>query len=179
MLHNVANRELLLMRSLYRTAAEMDPEGAVHLIGLADCECFLQGRHPALVFELMKCDCRQALRKYIQGHGLPLLLVCNLGRNIFSGLRALSRIGVIHCDVKPDNLLLSLDKACDSGIATDVHDQSVHTTCSQDATGPQKSSWANITARRSTSGVLVAHFSSWQQASYFLMELPTMRCSSR
>jgi len=127
-LQKVAERELALTRRLHRLTAEKDPEGSSHLIGLVDCGSFVQGRHLALVFELMKCDCRQALRKYGQGHGLPLLsTVRNFGRNIFSGLRALRRIGVIHCDVKPDNLLMSLDKAtvklCDFGSATDVEDQ--------------------------------------------------------
>jgi len=128
MLHKVAERELALMRRLHRHAAEKDPEGAVHLIGLADTGSFVQGRHLALVFELMKCDCRHALRKCGQGHGLPLLsTVRNFGRNLFSGLRTLRRIGVIHCDVKPDNLLMSLDKVsvklCDFGSASEVEDQ--------------------------------------------------------
>ena len=40
-----------------------------------------------------------------QGKGLPLLpTVRDFGRQLFLALRVLRRAGLIHCDVKPENL---------------------------------------------------------------------------
>ena len=40
------------------------------------------------------------------GKGLPLLpTVRDFGRQLFLALRVLRRAGLIHCDVKPENLL--------------------------------------------------------------------------
>lgn len=111
MFRKVTERELKLMGRLCQEAAATDPEGARCLLTLAFFESFEHNGHLAMVFELMRCDLRVGLEKYGQGRGLPLLPeVRNFGRNLFSALRVLHRLGVIHCDVKPENLLLSLDK---------------------------------------------------------------------
>jgi len=104
-------REVRLMGQLITHAGEADPEGSRCLLGLVFFEGFEHEGHLAVVFELMKCDLRTALKKYGNGQGLPLLpQVRNIGKQTFLALRALRAVGVIHCDVKPDNLLLSLDR---------------------------------------------------------------------
>jgi len=103
-------REIILLQWLTKTANEVDPEGARYLLGLVFLEGMEHQGHLAVVLELMKCDLRTALKKYGNGRGLPLLpTVRNFGKQLFLALRSLARSGVIHCDVKPENLLLSKD----------------------------------------------------------------------
>ncbi|CAK0865227.1 unnamed protein product, partial [Prorocentrum cordatum] len=62
-----------------------------------------------------------------QGRGLPLQTVVQYSRQLFSVLRVLRQWGVIHGDLKPDNVLLSMSKmeikVCDFGSAFEVADQ--------------------------------------------------------
>jgi len=88
-------------------------------------EQFEHEGHLAVVLQLMKCDLRMGLRKYGQGNGLPLPFVLTFARDIFLALRALRSIKVVHTDLKPDNLLISLDRTCvklsDFGSAMDTN----------------------------------------------------------
>jgi len=67
---------------------------------------------------------RFAIQKYGQGAGLPLPTLHQYVRQLFLGLRALRRLRVVHADLKPDNILMTLSKAeiqiCDFGSAMDV-----------------------------------------------------------
>lgn len=115
-------REIRIMGFLSKSAAELDPEGLRCIIGLAFFEGFEYRGRLAVAFELMKCNVREALSKYGAGKGLPLLPTArNFGRSVFLALRALRRAGILHTDVKPENLLLSRDnesvKLCDFGTA--------------------------------------------------------------
>lgn len=124
MCRRATEKEIKLMRRLRNQASVSDPEGAKRLLALAGVEMFEQEGHLAVVLPLMKCDLRAALRKYGEGHGLPLSFVQLFAKDIFLALRALRSIKVIHSDVKPDNLLLSLDRTSvrisDFGSALDV-----------------------------------------------------------
>lgn len=111
MLRKASEKEVRLMRKLRSLGSEKDPEGARYLLGLIGPEVFEHQGHLAMVFQLQKCSARAGLARYGQGHGLPLPLVRTYARNIFLALRALCKINVIHGDLKPDNLLISLDKA--------------------------------------------------------------------
>lgn len=99
------------MRRLRNEASVQDPEGASRFLGLAGPETFEHNGHLALVFHLQRCDLRTGLQKYGQGRGLPLALVRNYARDVLLALRALRKVNVIHSDLKPDNLLMTLDKA--------------------------------------------------------------------
>merc|ERR1719421_1860721 len=123
-MRKVTEKEVKLMRRLRSQASEKDPDGAACFLGLAGPETFEHCGHLALVFQLQKCDLRSGLHRYGQGKGLPLAFVRNYAVHIFKALRALRSISVIHSDLKPDNLLISLDKASvklsDFGSAMDV-----------------------------------------------------------
>lgn len=111
MLRKATEKEVKLMRRLRTLASEQDPEGARHFLGLAGPEVFEHEGHLAVVFQLQRCDLRSGLAKYGLGKGLPLPTVQCYASNIFLALRALKKVNIIHSDVKPDNLLITLDKA--------------------------------------------------------------------
>mmetsp|Transcript_58569 Transcript_58569/g.188232 ORF Transcript_58569/g.188232 Transcript_58569/m.188232 type:complete len:538 (-) Transcript_58569:129-1742(-) len=110
MLRKATEKEVRLMRRLRSRASEEDPDGARFFLGLAGPETFEHRGHLAVVFQLQKCDLRSGLQKYGQGRGLPLPTVQCYAGNIFLALRALRKVNVIHSDIKPDNLLITLDK---------------------------------------------------------------------
>jgi len=123
----VTEREIKLMRRLRSQVSEKDPEGASCLLALAGPETFEHNGHAALVFHLQRCDTKTYMQRYQQGRGFLLQDVQRYARNIFLALRALRSARVIHFDLKPANLLLSLDKSsvklCDFGCAVELAEQ--------------------------------------------------------
>jgi len=120
--------EVKLMRRIRTRAVEKDSEGATFLLGLANLETFLHNGHLALVFHLQRYDMRSALKRQVQeqNSGFPLKDVQRYTGNVLLALRALWSIRIIHTDIKPDNLLLSLDKESvklsDFGCAIDTQE---------------------------------------------------------
>eukprot|EP00928_Gymnodinium_smaydae_P039078 TRINITY_DN26782_c0_g2_i1.p1 TRINITY_DN26782_c0_g2~~TRINITY_DN26782_c0_g2_i1.p1 ORF type:complete len:580 (-),score=124.13 TRINITY_DN26782_c0_g2_i1:75-1730(-) len=106
-MRSALEREIELMGYLCSAEGTQDPEGVARLVRLAFYEGFEHEGHLAVAFELMRYNLSDALAKYGRNRGLPLLpTVRNFGRDIFLALRALRQAGLIHCDVKPENLLL-------------------------------------------------------------------------
>ncbi|CAE7191739.1 prp4, partial [Symbiodinium pilosum] len=120
--------EVKLMRRIRTKAVEKDSEGAGFLLGLANLETFLHNGHLALVFHLQRYDMRTALKRQVQEKNSGFLLkdLQRYAGNILLALRALRAIRIIHTDIKPDNLLLSLDKQSvklsDFGCAIDTEE---------------------------------------------------------
>lgn len=67
---------------------------------------FLYHDHLCLVFELLGLNLYEVLKQR-QFRGLPLQIVRTLVRQALGGLKDLSQKNIVHCDVKPENILLS------------------------------------------------------------------------
>jgi len=124
MMRRAAEKEVETYRRLAKEVPKQDPEAAAYIMLLAGSETFQHMGHLCMVFELQRCDLRSALQKYGQGRGLPLQTVAQYSKQIFFALRALRKLSLIHGDLKPDNLLMSMAKTevklCDFGSAMDV-----------------------------------------------------------
>ena len=69
---------------------------------------FIFRSHACITFELMGLNLYQVLAK----HGFRAMkpsLVKNYARQIFSGLKDIAKLGIIHADLKPENVCLSLE----------------------------------------------------------------------
>jgi len=109
-----ANKEVLVMQRCAELT-ENDPEGSAQIGQMRDHFVHRVGEveHLCMAFEKLEANLRQAGKQ-------PLNKVLKFGKQILSGLRYLHDIvGLVHCDVKPDNLLLRWDglsvKLCDFG----------------------------------------------------------------
>mmetsp|Transcript_45134 Transcript_45134/g.82628 ORF Transcript_45134/g.82628 Transcript_45134/m.82628 type:complete len:1002 (-) Transcript_45134:97-3102(-) len=127
MFRKAAEKEVEMYRRLKKEAPRQDHEASQYMMFLVACETFVHQGHLAMVFELEKCDLRTALSKYGQGRGLPAQTVAQYTRQIFLALRVLRALKVIHGDLKPDNILMSLSKTevrvCDFGSAMEVAEE--------------------------------------------------------
>lgn len=103
---------------------DADPQDKRHIIRLLGS--FDHKGHLCIVFEHMSKNLRDLLKEDTSGNGLSLQAVKTYARQMFSGLKHLQDCQIIHADLKPDNILVSLDKKtiklCDLGTAADKRD---------------------------------------------------------
>lgn len=107
-----------------RKVNDADPQDKRHVIRLLSS--FDHKGHLCAVFEHMSKNLRDLLKENTNGHGLSLQAVRSYSRQMFVGLQHLVSCQVVHCDLKPDNILVSPDmktiKLCDFGTAVDKRD---------------------------------------------------------
>jgi serine/threonine-protein kinase PRP4 len=121
-MRKASQKEMEFLRRLN----EEDPQDKRHIIRLLSS--FDHKGHFCIVFEHMSKNLRDLLKEETSGHGLSLQAVKTYARQMFSGLKHLQDCEIIHADLKPDNILVSLDKKtvklCDLGTAADKRDNS-------------------------------------------------------
>ena len=102
--------------------SEGDPEGKMHCIRLIDH--FDQGDHLCIVFELMHQNLRQALKQHGHRRGVQIGAIRAYSRQLFHALRYMEKLGIVHADLKPDNVVVNAKyntiKICDFGSACNV-----------------------------------------------------------
>ena len=100
--------------------SDSDKFGKKHCVRLL--HHFIHRSHLCLVFEPLAMDLRKLIRKF-GSVGLSLSAVQSYSHQLFIALRHLKRCGILHGDLKPDNLLVNeiphnIVKVCDFGSAT-------------------------------------------------------------
>ncbi|XP_050374413.1 uncharacterized protein LOC126791952 [Argentina anserina] len=77
--------------------------------------------HLCLVFESLHMNLRELLKKFGRNIGLKLTAVRIYAKQLLIALKHLKNCGVLHCDIKPDNMLVNeaknVLKLCDFGNA--------------------------------------------------------------
>jgi serine/threonine-protein kinase PRP4 len=96
-----------------------DPEDKRHCVRFLSS--FKYRNHLCLVFESLHMNLREVLKKFGRNIGLKLTAVRAYAKQLFIALKHLRNCGVLHCDIKPDNMLVNdaknVLKLCDFGNA--------------------------------------------------------------
>jgi serine/threonine-protein kinase PRP4 len=105
--------------TILRELTKDDPKAQAHTIHLY--EDFRLGEHLCLVMEAMHVNLRKLLKTYGANQGLAVKAVLNYTSQLLVGLAFLQQKGIVHADLKPDNLVVnekfSVLKICDFGSA--------------------------------------------------------------
>ncbi|KAM3138802.1 hypothetical protein pb186bvf_009005 [Paramecium bursaria] len=111
-------------RQIIKQLNDSDKNNRRHIIRLI--ESFEFKKHICLVFESMDMNLREAIKVYGQGKGLGLDAIRSYAMQLFLALAKCKELGIIHADLKPDNILISKDtkqlKLCDFGTAFTVEE---------------------------------------------------------
>eukprot|EP00927_Polykrikos_kofoidii_P048926 TRINITY_DN43094_c0_g1_i1.p1 TRINITY_DN43094_c0_g1~~TRINITY_DN43094_c0_g1_i1.p1 ORF type:complete len:645 (-),score=160.80 TRINITY_DN43094_c0_g1_i1:52-1920(-) len=118
MMKKAAEKEIEILRLLNR-ADKGNKKNVIRLL-----KTFPYRGHLCLVFECMWDNLRVALKKYTKDKGMSLRAVRAYTKQLLVALSHIHRCGIIHADIKPDNILISaghnLVKICDLGSAMEL-----------------------------------------------------------
>ncbi len=105
-----------------RAAARLDHPNIVHIYDVGQD----QGDHPYIVMEMVEGEDLKALIR--RDAPLPVTQALALARQICAGVGQAHRGSIVHCDLKPQNILVTENgqvKVADFGIARAVHQDEV------------------------------------------------------
>ncbi|KAK3799321.1 hypothetical protein RRG08_048828 [Elysia crispata] len=120
-----AREELRVLQVLRK----QDPNGFYNVVLIK--EFFMFRNHMVIVFELLGMNLYQVLSKN-GGRGLPMMKVLPIARGILKCLELLFKNRLIHCDLKPENIMLRRNgdlgsiKVGDFGSSCYEHQQVYH-----------------------------------------------------
>uniref|UniRef100_A0A7N0UMZ4 Serine/threonine-protein kinase PRP4 homolog n=1 Tax=Kalanchoe fedtschenkoi TaxID=63787 RepID=A0A7N0UMZ4_KALFE len=107
--------ELIILKKLVGA----DPDDRRHCVRFLSS--FKYRNHLCLVFESLHMNLREVLKKFGRNIGLKLTAVRAYAKQLLIALKHLRNCGVLHCDIKPDNMLVNESKnvlkLCDFGNA--------------------------------------------------------------
>lgn len=109
--------KIIRNKALYRKAGDLENK-ILHELAKADpndVNCIVKKHrsfefrgHLCLVFELLSLNLFQFLQKNnFQGASIPLIR--RIAVQLFMALKTVHSVGIIHCDLKPDNVLLKFE----------------------------------------------------------------------
>ncbi|XP_047965541.1 serine/threonine-protein kinase prp4 [Salvia hispanica] len=114
-MYKAGMEELVILKKLVGA----DPERKRHCVRFLST--FKYRNHLCLVFESLHMNLREVLKKFGRNIGLKLTAVRAYAKQLFIALKHLKNCGVLHCDIKPDNMLVNdaknVLKLCDFGNA--------------------------------------------------------------
>ncbi|GMJ04742.1 PRP4 KINASE A [Hibiscus trionum] len=114
-MHKAGQLEVLILKKLVGA----DPDDKRHCVRFLSN--FKYRNHLCLVFESLHMNLREVLKKFGRNIGLKLTAVRAYAKQLFIALKHLKNCGVLHCDIKPDNMLVNeaknVLKLCDFGNA--------------------------------------------------------------
>ncbi|XP_063933831.1 serine/threonine-protein kinase PRP4 homolog [Zophobas morio] len=117
------NSEVKILTEL----TKKDPKCRGHCVHLLDSFAYLG--HLCIVLDSHKMNLRQVIKKFGGKTGLNLKAVKVYSRQILIALRTLKKSGIIHADLKPDNMLVSAAQnslyVCDFGSALKAGESSL------------------------------------------------------
>ncbi|CAK9205436.1 unnamed protein product, partial [Sphagnum troendelagicum] len=114
-MYRTGQQESVILRNL----SGADPNNRRHCVQLFST--FEYRNHLCLVFESLHMNLREILKTFGRNIGIRLTAVQAYAKQLFIALKHLRNCGVLHCDIKPDNMLVNdaknVLKLCDFGSA--------------------------------------------------------------
>ncbi|XP_047543723.1 serine/threonine-protein kinase PRP4 homolog [Vanessa atalanta] len=122
-MHKTGLRELEILKRLN----DADPDDKFHCLRLF--RHFFHKRHLCMVMEPLSMNLREVLKKYGKNGGIHIKAVRSYTQQILLALKLLKKTGIVHADIKPDNILVNesklMLKLCDFGAASHVTDNDI------------------------------------------------------
>ncbi|XP_059218097.1 serine/threonine-protein kinase PRP4 homolog [Stomoxys calcitrans] len=122
-MHKTGLRELEILKKLN----DADPDDRFHCLRLF--RHFFHKQHLCMVFEPLAMNLREVLKKYGKNVGLHIKAVRSYTQQLFLALKLLKKTGILHADIKPDNILVNENnlilKLCDFGSASTINDNEI------------------------------------------------------
>lgn len=121
MMRRAGEKEIAILERL-RNADPENRKHCIRLVGRFDHE-----DHLCMVFEALHQNLRSAVKQFGHKRGIQIDAVRAYSRQLFTALRHMEKLGIVHADLKPDNIVVNekynLLKVCDFGSAVEADDQ--------------------------------------------------------
>ncbi|XP_057651943.1 serine/threonine-protein kinase PRP4 homolog [Diorhabda carinulata] len=122
-MHKTGLKELEILKKLN----DADPDDKLHCLRLI--RHFFHKQHLCMVFEPLAMNLREVLKKYGKDVGLHVKAVRSYTQQLLLALKLLKKTGILHADIKPDNILVNeskhLLKLCDFGSASKINENEI------------------------------------------------------